>query len=72
VSRQSVHTWVGRYQREGIGGLEDRSHRVHAHPWRIPEDLEEAICELRRRHPRWGPRGITAKVESEADPSRIK
>jgi transposase InsO family protein len=63
VSRQSVHTWVRRYRQEGIAGLEDRSHRVRAHPWRIPDDLEEAICELRRKHPRWGPRRLVFEME---------
>ena len=48
VSRQSVHTWLVRYRQEGIAGLEDRSHQVHDHPWRIPAGVEEAICELRR------------------------
>ena len=41
VSRQSVHTWLVRYRQEGIAGLEDRSHRVHHHPWRIPAEIEE-------------------------------
>ena len=54
VSRQSVHTWLVRYRQEGIAGLEDRSHQVHAHPWRIPAGIEEVICELRRGHPRMG------------------
>src|SRR6266550_4234941 len=36
VSRQSVHAWLVRYRQEGIAGLEDRSHQVHHHPWRIP------------------------------------
>ena len=48
VSRQSVHTWLVRYRQEGIAGLEDRSHQVHHHPWRIPAEVEEVICELRR------------------------
>ena len=30
VSRQSVHAWLGRYREEGIAGLADRSHQVHA------------------------------------------
>jgi transposase len=63
VSRQSVHTWLGRYQSEGITGLEDRSHRVHAHPWRISGDLEEAICELRRKHRKWGPRRLVFEMD---------
>jgi len=62
VSRQSVHTWLLRYRQEGIAGLEDRSHQVHAHPWRIPAEIEEAICELRRGHPRWGPRRLVFEM----------
>jgi len=62
VSRQSVHTWLLRYREEGIRGLEDRSHQVHAHPWRIPAEVEEAICELRRGHPKWGPRRLVFEM----------
>jgi transposase InsO family protein len=55
VSRQSVHAWLGRYRGEGPPGLVDRSHKVHAHPWQIPAELESAVCELRRAHRKWGP-----------------
>jgi transposase-like protein len=41
VSRQSVHTWLVRYRQEGIAGLEDRSHQVHHHPWRLPAGIEK-------------------------------
>jgi transposase len=63
VSRQSVHTWLRRYRQEGIAGLEDRSHQVHAHPWRIAVEIEEAICELRRSHPKWGPRRLVFEMD---------
>src|SRR6266568_4726202 len=62
VSRQSVHTWLLRYRREGIAGLEDRSHRVHDHPWRIAAEVEELVCELRRGHPKWGPRRLVFEM----------
>jgi len=62
VSRRSVHTWLVRYRREGIAGLEDRSHHVHHHPWRIPTRVEQLICELRRAHPKWGPRRLVFEV----------
>ena len=62
VSRQSVHTWLLRYRREGIAGLEDRSHRVHNHPWRIAAEVEEMVCELRRGHPKWGPRRLVFEM----------
>ena len=63
VSRQSVHTWLRRYRQEGVAGLEDRSHRVHDHPWRISVEVEEAICELRRAHPAWGPRRLVFEMD---------
>jgi hypothetical protein len=50
VSRQSVRTWLGVTRQDGISGLEDHSHRVHEHPWRIAAEVELAICELRRAH----------------------
>ncbi len=62
VSRQSVHTWLVRYRQEGIAGLEDRSHQVRNHPWRIPAEAEELICELRRGHPKWGPRRLVFEM----------
>jgi transposase InsO family protein len=63
VSRQSVHTWLVRYRQEGVTGLEDRSHQVRNHPWRIPVEIEEAICELRRGHPKWGPRRLVFEMD---------
>jgi transposase InsO family protein len=62
VSRQSVHTWLVRYRQEGIAGLQDRSHQVHHHPWRIPAGIEELICELRRGHPKWGPHRLVFEM----------
>jgi len=62
VSRQTVHTWVLRYRQEGVAGLEDHSHQVRSHPWRIPVKVEEVICELRRRHPKWGPRRLVFEM----------
>src|SRR6266568_6572192 len=58
VSRQSVHAWLRRYRDEGPSGLADRSHKVHQHPWQIPPEVESAVCELRRAHPKWGPKRL--------------
>jgi transposase len=62
VSRQSVHAWLRRYREEGPSGLVDRSHRVRQHPWQIPADVEAAICEPRRRRPRWGPKRLVFEM----------
>jgi transposase InsO family protein len=62
VSRQSVHAWLRHYRDEGPPGLEDRSHKVHAHPWQIPAELEAAVCELRRAHRKWGPKRLVFEM----------
>jgi transposase InsO family protein len=54
VSRQSVHAWVRRYRAAGLAGLVDRSHRTASCPHRASAEVEAAVCELRRAHPRWG------------------
>ena len=58
VSRQSVHTWIARYELGGLSALADRSHRPIACPHQVAAEIEALICELRREHPGWGPRRI--------------
>jgi transposase InsO family protein len=62
VSRQTVHTWLARYRDEGLGGLVDRSHRPEVCPHQSPVEVEAAVCELRREHPRWGPRRLAHEL----------
>jgi transposase InsO family protein len=63
VSRQSVHAWLRRYRDEGPSGLADRSHRVHAQPWQVPPEVESAVCEMRRTHPKWGPKRLVFEMD---------
>jgi transposase InsO family protein len=58
VSRQTVHTWIARYQAGGLSSLTDRSHRPTTCPHQTGAEVEATICELRREHPGWGPRRI--------------
>ncbi len=62
VARQTVHRWLARYRAEGLDGLADRSHAPRQHPWRIHAETEALICELRRAHPRWGPRRLVFEM----------
>ena len=55
VSRQTVHRWIARYQREGLASLSDHSHRPQHCPHQISAEVEALICEIRRRHAGWGP-----------------
>ncbi|GAA4089559.1 hypothetical protein GCM10022284_27420 [Streptomyces hundungensis] len=54
-------------------GLLDRSRRPRNSPTRLSAEVEAEICELRRRHPRWGARRISHKLSvrgPEPAPSR--
>jgi transposase len=55
VSRQSIHNWIARYHQGGLPALADRSHKPLSCAHQIPAEIEAAICEIRRRHPGWGP-----------------
>ncbi|WP_425471593.1 IS481 family transposase [Streptomyces griseorubiginosus] len=63
VSRQTVSGWKSRYEAEGLVGLADRSRRPASCPHRASAEVEAAVCELRRKHPRWGPRRIAHVLE---------
>ena len=58
VSRQSVHGWVRRYQESGLGGLADRPKRPDTCPHQVSAGVEAVVCEMRREHPRRGPRRL--------------
>jgi transposase InsO family protein len=47
----------------------DRSKRPKSSPWQVRPEVEAQVCELRRAHPRWGPRRIRAElVKRDLDP----
>jgi len=48
VSAKTVTKWVGRFQREGLAGLRDRSSRPHRSPRRVLDALQQRVIELRR------------------------
>jgi transposase InsO family protein len=63
VSRQTVSGWKSRYAASGLAGLADRSRRPASCPHQASAEVEAAVCELRRKHPRWGPRRIAFVLE---------
>jgi len=49
VSRKSVYKWLGRYEAEGWGGLDDESRAPHRQASAIGAEVEAAILELKAR-----------------------
>src|SRR6516165_496527 len=67
VSRQSVHAWIGRYAEGGLGALADRPRRPDTCPHQVSAEIEAAVCELRREHPRWGPARLVFELAKAGD-----
>jgi len=66
VSRQTLHSWLARYEAEGLEGLVDRSHRPVSCPHQMPADVEAVMLELRRSRPYWGPRRLVFELAKRA------
>lgn len=62
VSRQTLHTWLARYEAGGLDELGDRSHRPVACPHQMPAEVEAAVLELRRWKPFWGARRLVFEL----------
>lgn len=62
MSRQTLHSWLARYEASGLEGLVDRSHRPTSCPHQMPAVVEAALLELRRSRPYWGPRRLVFEL----------
>jgi len=64
ISRKTAYKWIGRYEKEGLDGLQERSHA----PKVIPRQTEERIVEMliyeKCRHRSWGPKKIIAYLKT--------
>jgi transposase InsO family protein len=65
VSRQTLHTWLRHYAEGGMAALADKSSKPETCPHQMPPVIEARVVELRRSHPRWGPRSIRTHLAKE-------
>lgn len=66
VSRQTGYKWVERYEGAGLEGLRDQSRAPAHHPNEVLAEVSEAVLEMRREHPHWGPLKLRARLQREA------
>ena len=60
ISRKTGYKWMARYADAGPAGLVERSRRPQSCPHATDPLVMEALLEVRRRHPRWGPKKLLA------------
>src|SRR5436309_2582220 len=64
VARSCAYKWVIRYENEGLAGLEERSRRPELSPSRITQKMVDALLELKKRHPDYGPAKLVTMLET--------
>lgn len=69
VSRKTGYKWVERFFESGAPGLADLSRAPVRRPHALDDTLAEAIVELRKKHPTWGPKKLLAYL-SRKHPKR--
>lgn len=55
ISRQTGYALWQRYQEQGLAGLQDRARGPKSCPHKTLAQVEQALVDLRRAHPHWGP-----------------
>lgn len=68
ISRVTGYKWLGRYRREGVEGLFDRSRRPHRVRYATDPAVKELLVADRRAHPRWGARKLCERLEMKSVP----
>jgi transposase InsO family protein len=62
VSRQTLHSWLARYEVAGLEGLGNASHRPASCPHQMAAELEVLVLEMRRSKPYWGARRLALEL----------
>lgn len=58
ISRKTGYKWIERYLDDGPDGLLERTHAADIVHNKTPPEVEDALLQLRLRHPSWGPKKL--------------
>ncbi|MGB7329719.1 MAG: IS481 family transposase [Rubripirellula sp.] len=64
ISRRTGYKWRGRAAEGDDDALQDRSRRPEISPKRTAESVEDAVLEIRRKHPTWGGRKLRKRLQA--------
>jgi transposase len=63
ISRRTGYKWLDRFQQSGLDGLKDQSRKPHSSPRQTCLEVQEALRQVRRDHPTWGPKKLLAYLQ---------
>ena len=64
ISRKTGYKWVARYEKLGPRGLEERRPVAQTCPHATPATVLDALLQLRKERPTWGPKKLRARLET--------
>jgi len=62
IARKTGYLWVGRYELEGLAGLQDRRYGASHHPNQTSGRIQKQIVQLKQAHPSWGAKKLRARL----------
>lgn len=57
-SKNTIRTWVRRFQKDGSGGLQNKSRAPHTCPHKTSKEVEDLVIAKRKETPCYGPRSL--------------
>lgn len=63
ISRKTGYKWLSRYEADGLEGLREHSRAPRSIPHRTSTETEDALVELRIKHPSWGARKLLRRLK---------
>jgi transposase InsO family protein len=60
ISRKTGYKWLSRFEQDGPEALKARSHATRSCPHKTAPEIEQLLIQVRRDHPRWGPKKLLA------------
>lgn len=64
ISRKTGYKWLARYEARGAAGLAEHRPVAHSCPHRTPAEVLDRLIELRKEHPKWGPKKLRARLQT--------
>ncbi len=68
ISPQTAYKWLARYEQHGREGLLDRTTRPKVSPRQTPPNVEHTVLDLRLKHPCWGGRKLSRRLQDLGHP----
>lgn len=65
ITPRTGYKWIERYKEQGEAGLYERSRCPKYSPHKSSPEVEEAVLQVRSKHPSWGGRKIRWQLEQE-------